>query len=54
MIYHALTVTEIANLEVENIELEKAEIKIKGNQEATAKSPLSRILPLNAKQILLI
>ena len=54
LIYQALTVTEIANLEVENIDLEKAEIKIKGNREPTAKSPQSRVLPLNAKQILLI
>jgi integrase/recombinase XerD len=54
LIYQALTVTEIANLELENIDLEKAEITIKGNEELTSKSPKSRILPLQAKQILLI
>jgi site-specific recombinase XerD len=54
LIYQALTVTEIANLELENIDLEKAEITIKGNEELTSKSPKSRTLPLQAKQILLI
>jgi site-specific recombinase XerD len=54
LIYQALTVKELANLKVEDIDLEKAEIFIKGNQEPTSKSPQSRILPLKAKQILLI
>jgi len=54
LIYQALTVKEIAELEVQNINLEKAEITIKGNQELTSKSPQSRTLPLQAKQILLI
>lgn len=54
LIYQALTVSEISNLEVENINLEKAEIYIKASQEITSKSPQSRILPLNAKQILLL
>lgn len=54
LIYQALTVSEISNLEVENINLEKCEIYIKGSQEITSKSPQSRTLPLNAKQILLI
>lgn len=53
LIYQALTVNEIAELEVTNIDLEKCEIFIKGNQEITSKSPKSRILPLQAKQILL-
>ena len=54
LIYQALTVSEISNLEVENMNLEKAEIYIKANQEITSKSPQSRTLPLNAKQILLL
>lgn len=54
LIYQALTVKEIAELEVENIHLEKAEIFIKPSSEPTAKSPQSRTLPLQAKQILLI
>jgi integrase/recombinase XerD len=54
LIYQALTVSEISNLEVENINLEKCEIYIKGSKEITSKSPQSRTLPLNAKQILLI
>src|SRR5690606_17301939 len=53
LIYQALTVNEIAELEVTNIDLEKCEIFIKGNQEITSKSPKSRTLPLQAKQILL-
>ncbi|MFK7050993.1 tyrosine-type recombinase/integrase [Flavobacterium davisii] len=54
LIYQALTVKEIAELEIQNINLEKAEITINGNDEPNAKSPKSRVLPLNAKQILLI
>lgn len=54
LIYQALTVNEITEIEVENINLDKGEIFIKGNPEATAKSPQSRTLPLQAKQILLI
>ncbi|RVU89729.1 hypothetical protein EH230_13205 [Flavobacterium columnare] len=54
LIYQALTVKEIAELEIQNINLEKAEITINGNDEPTTKSPKSRVLPLNAKQILLI
>lgn len=54
LIYQALTVKEIAELEVENINLDKAEIYIKGSEEITSKSPKSRTLPLQAKQILLI
>lgn len=53
LIYQALTVNEIAGLETENINLGKAEVYIKANQETTSKSPKSRILPLQAKQILL-
>ena len=54
LIYQALTVSEISNLEIENINLETCEIYIKGSEEITSKSPQSRTLPLNAKQILLI
>lgn len=54
LIYQALTVKEITEIKVENINLDKGEIFIKGNLEATAKSPQSRTLPLQAKQILLI
>ncbi len=54
LIYQALTVKEIAELQVENINLEKCEIFIKASEELTAKSPQSRTLPLQAKQILLI
>ena len=54
LIYQALTVKEIAELQVENINLEKCEIFIKASAELTAKSPQSRTLPLQAKQILLI
>ncbi|MCJ1805880.1 hypothetical protein BWK63_04125 [Flavobacterium covae] len=54
LIYQALTVKEIAELEVQNINLEKCEIYIKGSLEITSKSPQSRTLPLQAKQILLV
>lgn len=54
LIYQALTVNEIAELEVQNINLDKGEIYIKGQSEIIAKSPKSRTLPLQAKQILLI
>ncbi len=54
LIYQALTVNEITALEVENIDLEKGEIFIKGKQGITSKSPKQRTLPLQAKQILLI
>src|SRR5690554_1147473 len=53
LIYQALTVNEIAELEIHNINLDKAEIYIKGSKEITSKSPKSRMLPLQAKQILL-
>lgn len=52
--YKALTVKEIAELEIQNNNLEKFEIFIKASAELTAKSPQSRTLPLQAKQILLI
>jgi integrase/recombinase XerD len=54
LIYQELTVKEIAELEIQNINLEKCEIFIKANAELTAKSPQSITLPLQAKQILLI
>ncbi len=54
LIYQALTVNEITALEVENIDLDKGEIFIKGQSQVTSKSPRKRILPLQAKQILLI
>src|SRR5690554_4995823 len=53
LIYQALTVNEIAELEVDNINLDKAEIFIKGSKEITSKSPKSRTLPLQAKQMIL-
>jgi integrase/recombinase XerD len=53
LIYQALMVSEIAELELQNIRLDKAEIVIKGSEEITSKSPKSRTLPLQAKQILL-
>ncbi|MCB0516482.1 MAG: tyrosine-type recombinase/integrase [Chitinophagales bacterium] len=54
LIYQALSVSEIASLVVEDIDLEKGEIRIKGSREINTKSPQSRTLPLQAKQILLI
>lgn len=48
LIYQGLTVGEICNLQMEDINLEKAEIYIKSSEKSK-----SRILPLNAKQILL-
>lgn len=47
LIYQGLTVGEICNLQIEDINLEKAEIYIKSSEKQT------RILPLQAKQILL-
>ena len=47
LIYQGLTVGEICTLQIEDINLEKAEITIKTNEKPT------RILPLQAKQILL-
>lgn len=48
LIYQALTVSEISNLEVENIDLENGEIQIKSGHHQQ-----KRKLPLQAKQILL-
>ena len=48
LIYQALTVSEISNLEVENIDLESGEIQIKNGHHQQ-----KRKLPLQAKQILL-
>ena len=48
LIYQALTVSEISNLEVENIDLESGEIQIKSGYHQQ-----KRTLPLQAKQILL-
>ena len=53
LIYQALTVNEITALEVNDIDLEACEIFIKGNSQITSKSPKSRTLPLQAKQVLL-
>jgi len=53
LIYQALTVNEIAELETEHINLDKAELFVKGSTETTSKSPKSRTLPLQAKQIIL-
>ena len=54
LIYQALKVNEITALEVENIDLDKGEIFIKGQSGITSKSPRKRTLPLQAKQILLL
>jgi site-specific recombinase XerD len=48
LVYQALNVSEISNLEVENIDLEKCEIHIKSGHHQ-----LKRTLPLQAKQVLL-
>jgi site-specific recombinase XerD len=48
LIYQALTVSEISDLEVENIDLENGEIQIKKGHHQQ-----KRVLPLQAKQILL-
>lgn len=48
LIYQALTVSEISDLEVENIDLESGEIQIKSGHHQQ-----KRTLPLQAKQILL-
>ena len=48
LIYQALTVTEIVELEIQDINLEKAEIQIKNGYRQQ-----KRTLPLQAKQILL-
>jgi integrase/recombinase XerD len=48
LIYQALTVSEISDLEVENINLERCEIFIKKGHHQQ-----KRTLPLNAKQVLL-
>lgn len=48
LIYQALTVSEISNLEVDNIDLESGEIQIKSGHHQQ-----KRKLPLQAKQILL-
>jgi site-specific recombinase XerD len=48
LIYQGLTVGEICNLQIEDINLEKAEIYIKSSEKSK-----SRTLPLQAKQILL-
>ncbi|MCK9236033.1 MAG: tyrosine-type recombinase/integrase [Bacteroidales bacterium] len=53
LIYQALTVNEIAELETEHINLDKAELFVKGSTEITSKSPKSRTLPLQAKQMIL-
>ncbi len=54
LVYQALTVNEIVSLEISNIDLDKGKIFIKESSEITSKSPRSRTLPLQAKQILLI
>jgi len=54
LIYQGLTVSEITSLEIENIDLEKGEIFIKGQSEITSKRPKKRTLPLQAKQVFLI
>lgn len=53
LLYQALTVNEIAALEILDINLERGEIYIKGISHIKSKSPKSRTLPLQAKQVLL-
>lgn len=53
LIYQALTVREIADLEVKDINLDQAEIQIRNTNKTLSKSPRNRILALQAKQILL-
>lgn len=48
LVYQALNVSEISNLEIENINLERCEIHIKKGHHQ-----LKRTLPLQAKQVLL-
>jgi integrase/recombinase XerD len=48
LVYQALNVSEISDLEVENIDLERCEIHIKSGHHQ-----LKRTLPLQAKQVLL-
>jgi site-specific recombinase XerD len=48
LVYQALNVSEISDLEIENIDLEKCEIHIKSGYHQ-----LKRTLPLQAKQVLL-
>ena len=48
LVYQALNVSEISNLEVENIDLENGEIQIKSGHHQQ-----KRTLPLQAKQVLL-
>ncbi len=47
LIYQGLTVSEICNLQIDDINLDKAEVTIRSNQNQ------NRILPLQAKQIVL-
>lgn len=54
LIYQALTVSEIIHLEVPQIDLNKGEIFIRGQDHSKAKSPKSRTLLLKAKQVLLM
>lgn len=53
LIYQALTVSEITRLQLQDVDLDKGEVYVRGNSGITSKSPQSRILPLQAKQILL-
>lgn len=53
LIYQGMTVKEIAELKTEDIKLDQAELFIKGSKGITTKSPKSRTLPIQAKQILL-
>jgi integrase len=47
LIYQGLTASEICNLQIDDINLDKAEVTIRSNQNQ------NRILPLQAKQIVL-
>lgn len=54
LIYQALTVQEIVDLKVVDVDLNQGEILIKKTAHALSKSPKQRTLPLQAKQILLL
>lgn len=53
LIYQALTVNEIANLQLNHIDLNQCIIYIKQTKQNNSKSPKSRTLPLQANQVLL-
>lgn len=54
LIYQALTVNEIALIQVQHIDLQKGTILIHSEENQHNKSPTNRTLPLKANQILLM